>query len=134
MAEVQLKSLLKGVEAEHGAIVTCRDPSALEMLLRLGNSDTNQGSISVMFQKRGSGSSGAGGGAGNGSLSVASGQMLFVNERFAHTLEDEVQSWLDPFRAGAGASSPTTAGKERKRARGDSESDESSFGGDSDSA
>lgn len=124
MTGIELKSLLKGVEAERGAVVTCRDPSALEMLLRLGNNDANQGSISVMFQKSSSNSSGT---------SAASRQMIFVNERYACSLEDEVQSWLDPFKTATAASSPTTANADRKRGRSDSDSTESSLEDDSDS-
>ncbi|KPI83220.1 hypothetical protein ABL78_7759 [Leptomonas seymouri] len=120
MADMHLASLLKGVEAERGAMVTCRDPSALEMLLRVGSSDANQGSISVMFQRKSS---------SNGSTGAAGGQMLFVKERYARTLEGEVQSWLDPFKTATSATSPTTASKTHKRTRGDSDSDsdESSF-------
>jgi hypothetical protein len=126
MSDIHLKSLLKGVEAERGAIVTCRDPSALEMLLRIGNSDANKGSISVMLQKRSA--------AGNlhEGLGVAQGQLLFVNDRYSRSLEDEVQSWLDPFKTTTSIASPTSASNNRKRVRSSSESDESSLESDSD--
>ncbi|AYU77698.1 hypothetical protein conserved [Leishmania donovani] len=108
MADVQLKALLTGVEAERGATVTCRDPSALEMLLRISNSDANRGSVSVFFQNTSAASSPAA-------------QMLFINEKYAKSVEEEVQLWLDPFKTTA---VEVTAGSERKRARADSESDD----------
>lgn len=98
-----MKALLMGVEAERGATVTCRDPSALEMLLRIGNSDANRGSVSVIFQNTSAASSPAA-------------QMLFINEKYAEAVEEEVQLWLGPFK--------TAAGSERKRARADSDRDD----------
>ncbi|CAG9572155.1 hypothetical protein LMJF_16_1145 [Leishmania major strain Friedlin] len=108
MADVQLKALLMGVEAERGATVTCRDPSALEMLLRISNSDAHRGSVCVIFQ--------------NASAAASPGaQMLFINEKCAKSVEEEVQLWLDPFNITA---VDATAGSARKRARADSESDD----------
>ncbi|KAG5482043.1 hypothetical protein LSCM1_05758 [Leishmania martiniquensis] len=115
MADVQLKALLKGVTAERGATVTCRDPSALEMLLRISNSDANRGSVSAMFQSASTASS-------------VMAPMLFISEKFAKSVEEEVQLWLDPFK---NSSAAATAGSERKRTRADSDSDD--FGSESDS-
>ncbi|KAG5508822.1 hypothetical protein JKF63_05324 [Porcisia hertigi] len=119
MANSELKALLKGVDAERGATVTCRDPSALEMLLRIGNSDANRGSVSAIFQNTNTSSS-------------ATVRMLFINGKNARYVEEEVQRWLDPFKM---ATVAANADGERKRTRTDSESDSDSddFEGESDS-
>ncbi|KAG5504260.1 hypothetical protein JIQ42_06092 [Leishmania sp. Namibia] len=116
MEDAPLKAVLKGVTAERGATVTCRDPSALEMLLRIGNSDANRGSISAIFQS-------------SSAASSATAQMLFINEKYAKSVEEEVQLWLDPFKISAVAA---TAGSERKRTRANSDSDDFESESDSD--
>ncbi|CAJ1007103.1 hypothetical protein Q4I28_002417 [Leishmania naiffi] len=116
MADVQLKSLLKGVEAERGAMVACRDPSALEIIMRVGNSNANRGSVSVIFQNASAASS-------------LTAQMLFINEKYAKSVEEEVQLWLDPFKTPTAAA---TVGSERKRTRADSDSDDFESENDSD--
>ncbi|KAK7196066.1 hypothetical protein NESM_000540800 [Novymonas esmeraldas] len=114
MAEAQLTALLQGVVSERGATVTCRDPSALEMVLRIGGSDAHRGCVSAIFHS-------------SSAASPATAQMLFINAKFAKLVEDEVQSWLDPFKTAATAA----AVAERKRTRADSDSD--SYESDSDS-
>ncbi|GET87477.1 hypothetical protein LtaPh_1611300 [Leishmania tarentolae] len=116
MADAQLKALLMGVEAERGAIVACRDPSALEMLLRIGNSDANRGSVSVIFQN-------------TSAASPSAAQMLFIGEKYAKAVEEEVQVWLDPFKA---ATVEVAGGSALKRPRTDSDSDDVDSDSDSD--
>lgn len=133
MTEVQLKTLLQGVAAERGATVSCRDPSALEMLLRIGNADAYRGCVSAIFHSTTpADSSGlAGSAAASASAGAASGHMLFVSERYARRVEEEVQLWLDPFKAGASAATAavttgSSSGNERKRRRSGAEVDDES--------
>lgn len=110
MTTAELRTALADVSAEQGALVSCRDASSFEMLMRLSSSKDGRGGVSAIFHAGGE---------------VTGPQRLFVAARYIDALENEIQTWLDPFK-------PLNVDEGgRKRSRVDSESSDDSFSEDS---
>lgn len=113
--DADLKRKLSGIVADAGAIVTCRDSSSLEMILRMNNQYTEQFIISMLTHVRREDA--------NTHMPPITAH-IFVKD--VDRVERDIQSWLNPLDVKSRGLEQTKRGRDCESSESDIDSSDDS--------